>query len=380
MHLTVVDDLTRIPAADWNALAGTDNPFVRHEFLVALEHSGAVGGTSGWQPMHLAVYADDGRLLGAAPCYLKRHSYGEYVFDWSWAEAHERAGLHYYPKLVCAVPFTPVAGPRLLLGGASPEAVADLLIRGAHALAQELDASSVHWLFLNDADAARFARHGLLERRAFQFHWHNRDYRDFKDYLAGLTSEKRKKLRRERRRVHEAGVRLRMANGEELVADDWKRFYAWYDDTVSRHGGTSYLTPAFFHEIGRTMPGSVRMALAERAGARVAAALFLQGSNTLYGRYWGGVEAIPDLHFETCYHFPIEHCIAEGLTRFEAGAQGGHKLARGLTPVATRSAHWLAHPALRRAVGDFLAREQQAVEYHMNELGEHAPYKHGRIA
>jgi len=383
VHLSVIEDLARIAPSEWNALAGTDSPFLQHEFLVALERSGSVGGQSGWNPLHLVAHADGpgrGRLLGAAPCYLKHHSYGEYVFDWSWAEAYQRAGLRYYPKLVCAVPFTPVTGPRLLLAQDSTEAVADLLVRGAIALAEETQASSVHWLFPTAADADRLARHGLLERRAFQFHWENRGYPDFDSYLASLTSEKRKKLRRERRRVREAGVSLRMAVGEELDDRDWQQFYRWYDDTVGRHGGTSYLTPEFFREIGTSLAGQVRMALATRAGARVAAALFFRGRDALYGRYWGGDEAIPDLHFETCYHFPIEYCIGEGLARFEAGAQGGHKLARGLVPTTTRSVHWLAHPALRRAVADFLAREQQAVEYHMNELGDHAPYKQGRIA
>jgi predicted N-acyltransferase len=377
MPVRLLHSLSEISAVDWNSLTDDANPFVRHEFLYALERSGCTGTGTGWLP-HPIVVTDEssGKPLGAVPLYLKEHSYGEYVFDWAWADTYARAGLEYYPKLVAAVPFTPVTGSRLLIAPQTDrEAVANALIEASLAHAQQLRASSLHWLFTTESETQLLERHGLLRRSGFQFHWSNPGYRDFEDFLASFTADKRKKVRRERRAVREAGVTVEMRDGLALDASDWDRFHEFYHATVRAHGAIPYLTRALFHLIGAAMPGSVLLALARRGSATIGGALFFRGRNTLYGRYWGGTEHVPGLHFETCYYAAIEYCIAHGLKRFEAGAQGEHKLARGFVPTPTYSAHWLAHPQFARTVADFLAREHGSLEYAMHELNEHAPFK-----
>src|SRR3989344_4781307 len=346
----LLHSLSEIPAVNWNNLAGDANPFVRHEFLHALERAGCTGAGTGWLS-HPVVVTDEssGKLLGAVPLYLKEHSYGEYVFDWAWANAYARAGLEYYPKLVAAVPFTPAAGPRLLIAPqADRAAVANALIEATLAHAQQLRASSLHWLFTTESETQLLERRGLLPRRGLQFHWSNPGYRDFEDFLAGFTADKRKKVRRERRAVREADVTVEMRDGLTLSASDWDRFHEFYHATVCAHGAIPYLTPAFFRMIGETMPQSALLALARRGSTTIGGALFFRGRDTLYGRYWGGTKHVPGLHFETCYYAAIEYCIAHGLKRFEAGAQGEHKLARGFVPTPTYSAHWLPPPPNRR--------------------------------
>ena len=379
MHLSVIDSLDKIPARDWNALTDSDNPFVKHEFLSALEHSESTTAKTGWSPRHLVVHERaplQGRLLGAAPMYLKTHSYGEYIFDWAWANAYARAGLKYYPKLVIAVPFTPVTGPRLLLAEQpDKKPIGDLLIHGAHAHAQKTRASSVHWLFTNPADTESLEGQGLMRRVGYQFHWQNRGYRDFDDFLAGFSAQKRKKVKRERRYVEEAEVKMEVLTGDAVQETHWNIFYEFYRSTLNKHGGIAYLTPAFFHELGANMAQNIVLILAHHRGQYVAGALNLRGSDTLYGRYWGSVEAFHSLHFETCYYRAIEYCIEQGLRRFEAGAQGAHKLSRGFLPSPILSAHWLSRPEFNPAVADFLAREQNGVEFYMNELSEHSPFK-----
>ena len=377
MHLRILNSLSEIAAADWNRLTDGTNPFVRHEFLYTLERAGCIGTGTGWTPQHLLVTdRPGGNALGAVPLYLKDHSYGEYVFDWAWANAYARAGLEYYPKLVAAVPFTPASGPRLLIAPqADRAAVANALIEAALTHAQQLRASSLHWLFTTESETQLLERHGLLRRSGFQFHWSNPGYRDFEDFLASFTADKRKKVRRERRAVREAGVTVEMRDGLALDASDWDRFHEFYHATVRAHGAIPYLTPAFFRMIGETMPQSALLALARRGSTTIGGALFFRGRDTLYGRYWGGTEHVPSLHFEVCYYVAIEYCIAHGLKRFEAGAQGEHKLARGFVPTPTYSAHWLAHPQFARAVADFLAREHGSLEYAMHELNERAPFK-----
>ena len=377
MHLRILNSLSEIAAADWNRLTDGTNPFTQHEFLTALEHTGCIGAGTGWLPQHVVVTDESGgKPLGAVPLYLKEHSYGEYVFDWAWANAYARAGLEYYPKLVAAVPFTPAAGSRLLIAPqADRTAVANALIEAALAHAQQLRVSSLHWLFTTESETQLLERHGLLRRSGFQFHWSNPGYRDFEDFLASFTADKRKKVRRERRAVREAGVIVEMRDGLALDASDWDRFHEFYHATVRAHGAIPYLTPAFFRTIGETMPQNTLLALARRGSTAIGGALFFRGRDTLYGRYWGGTEHVPGLHFETCYYAAIEYCIAHGLKRFEAGAQGEHKLARGFVPTPTYSAHWLAHPRFARAVADFLAREHGSLEYAMHELNEHAPFK-----
>ena len=365
-----------IPQNAWNALAGTDNPFLRHEFLLALETSGSATPATGWTPLPITVESDDGRTLGAVPLWLKTHSYGELVYDFAWAQAYARAGLHYYPKLIAAVPFSPVTGRRLLVAAdADRAAVCAALADGARALADDTRASSLHWLFTDDADTGTLERLGFLHRTGYQFHWHNRGYASFDDFLAGFTADKRKKLRRERRYVRDAGVTVEVRTGRDMTGELWDRYHAFYAGNILRHGEIVSLTPEFHYRLGDAMPESVVVVFARQGQEYVGAALNLRGPDALYGRYWGGRTDIHSLHFETCYYTPIEYCIAEGLARFEGGAGGEHKLARGFLPVTTHSAHWLRHPQFSRAVADFLARERNGVEYYMDELHEHAPFK-----
>jgi len=375
MRTTIVPHLPDLPAAAWNRLRGTENPFLRHEFLAALEVTGCVGADTGWEPRHVVLHDDHGQLLGAVPLYLKHHSYGEYVFDWAWADAYRRHGNAYYPKLVAAVPFTPVTGARLLLApGVDEESVHTALETAIRELADAADCSSIHWLFPNAAQTDWLEARGWMRRVGYQFHWSNHGYDDFDDFLASFTADRRKKIRQERRYVREAGVRIRIMPGADASDADWDRLYGFYRQTIARHGATAYLTRAFFHALGRTMAAHVVLVFAYRGDECVGASLNLRGDDALYGRYWGGTPGINALHFEACYYTPIEYCIAQRLSRFEAGAQGEHKLARGLVPTRTYSAHWLRHPRFSRAVADFLARERRGVELYIDELNEHAPF------
>lgn len=375
MRLTILDSLDTLPADQWNALAGDNNPFLRHEFLVALERHQCVGATAGWWPQHLIV-EHDGQLVGAVPMYMKNNSYGEFVFDWDWADAYHRAGLRYYPKLVVAVPYTPATGPRLLLADTPQRTqVADLLINGAIEHAQRSNASGLHWLFTNAVDMAHLARHGLLQRMGCQYHWENRDYRDFDDFLGQLSAEKRKKIKRERRHVNDAGVVLELLNGHQTSAEQWAIFHEFYKSTFDEKGGIASLTLEFFKELGETLPDQTLLIMASYQGQYVAGAFFLRGRDTLYGRHWGCAAQFHSLHFEACYYRAIEYCIAQGLRRFEAGAQGEHKISRGFLPTPTYSMHWIAHARFREAIDDFLVRETQALEQYMQELGRHSPYK-----
>jgi hypothetical protein len=367
-NLRVVESLAGVPAAQWNALAA-GNPFLRHEFLGALLDTGCASARTGWQPQFLLLERD-GVLAGAAPLFVKSHSRGEYVFDWAWADAYARAGLAYYPKLVCAVPFTPVRGPRLL---AADEAARKALAAAALAAAREF--SSLHVLFAPQAEAALLERQGMLLRRTVQFHWANDGYADFEAFLARLSHQRRKNIRQERRRVREAGVTFRWLEGAAIGARDWEFFYRCYARTYAAHGNRPYLSLEFFQRIGAAMPENLLLVLAERSGAPIAAALDVRDGEALYGRYWGALEHVPLLHFEACYYQGIEYAIARRLARFEGGAQGEHKLFRGLMPVETLSAHWLAHPRFARAVEDYLAREAQGIAQYVNELHEHTPFK-----
>lgn len=379
MRITTAANIDLVPAAAWNRLCDDANPFVRHEFLAALERTGCVGALSGWEPQHVLLYADapnNSELLGAVPLYRKHHSYGEYVFDWAWADAYERAGHRYYPKLVAAVPFSPVTGPRLLTAAHSDrDGICAQLVEAARTLALTDKLSSVHWLFTNDAETAMLERHGLLRRTGCQFHWSNPGYRDFDDFLGTFTAAKRKKIKQERRYVREAGVTLETKSGRDASAAEWDVFYRFYRATVRSHGAIPYLTPEFFHMLGATFASNVVLVFARHGREYIGAALNLRGTDALYGRYWGGRPGINGLHFETCYYTPIEYCIAERLVRFEAGAQGEHKLARGFVPTPTYSAHWLRHERFSDAIADFLARERSGVKSYMDELDEHSPFR-----
>ena len=376
MHLRQHTSYADIQPAAWNALTGTHCPALRHEYLLALESSGSATAATGWQPLPLLVENDAGQVIGAAPLWLKSHSFGELVYDFAWAQAYERAGLRYYPKLIVAVPFSPIAGPRLLIApDADRPAVIEALTRGARELAEETNASSLHWLFADATDTATLEQQGNLHRTGFQFHWQNLGYAHFDDFLAGFSADKRKKLKRERRYVQEAGIRMEVRNGPDVTPELWDLFYAFYAGNIQRHGGMLHLTREFFQTLGRTLPEALVLVLARRGPEIVGAAINLRGQDTLYGRYWGGQEGFNSLHFEACYYTPIEYCIAQGIKRFEGGAGGEHKLARGFLPVATHSLHWLRHPQFARAVADFLQRERNGVEVYMDELNEHAPFK-----
>ena len=367
-EVRVVEDLADIPAAAWNALAGA-NPFLRHEFLSALHETGCASERTGWAPRFLTL-DEGGRLTGALPLYLKSHSYGEYVFDWAWADAYERSGLDYYPKLLSAVPFSPVTGPRLL---AADAAARRRLIEAAIELARGV--SSLHVLFPPGDEARELESAGLMLRRGVQFHWSNPGYRDFDDFLATLTHDKRKKIRQERRRVREAGVSLVRKVGAEITRDDWRFFTRCYALTYRAHRSSPYLNLAFFTRLGETMPEHVLLVIAERDGRPIASALDVFTPEALYGRYWGAVEHVPALHFEACYYQALEFCIERGIAAFEGGAQGEHKLARGFLPQETWSAHWLRHPQFADAVERFLAREAAGVERYIDELREHSPFR-----
>ncbi len=377
MRLSVVESLEQVPAEDWNRVVGNDNPFLRHEFLYALENTGCTTPASGWSARHLLLHADTGAgLAGLVPMYLKSHSYGEYVFDWAWADAYDRAGLHYYPKLVVTVPFSPVTGDRILVApDQDRQSTRNILIGAARGLADDLGVSSLHWLFTTPDDTEALETHGMMRRTGYQFHWQNRGYGSFDDFLAGFSADKRKKIRRERLYVREAGVTMTVLTGADITAVHWDQFYDFYHLTIRKHGAIPYLTRSFFQTLGRTLADRVVMIVGHRHGECVAAALNLRGADTLYGRYWGGQEGINSLHFETCYYRAIEYCIEAGIQRFEAGAQGEHKLARGFLPSRTHSAHWLRRAEFGQAIANFLERERNGLEFYLTELNEHSPFK-----
>jgi hypothetical protein len=345
------------------------NPFASHAFLSALLETGCASARTGWQPQFLLL-RHQGALAAAMPLFLKSHSYGEYVFDWAWADAYARHGLEYYPKLLSAIPFTPVGGPRLLARGDDERAA---LLGAALELAQQ--ASSLHILFPPEGEAALMQRAGMMLRRTVQFHWRNEGYADFEDFLSRLTRHRRKVIRQERRRVREAGVAIRRLQGPEIERAHWEFFARCYRRTYAEHRSSPYLNLEFFLRIGETMPQNLVLILAERDGRPVAAALDVISADAIYGRYWGALEAVPLLHFECCYYQGIEHAIEQRLARFEGGAQGEHKLFRGLMPVETLSAHWLAHPQFARAIEDYLARERSGIARYVDELNEHSPFR-----
>lgn len=369
----IAEGVASIPAAHWDACAGNANPFLSHAFLSALEASESVGPATGWQSLPIVIEDANGIPAAIAPAYAKSHSQGEYVFDHAWADAYERAGGRYYPKIQVAAPFTPVPGPRLLL---RDPALAPALIAGIEALTDNNRLSSAHATFVDEDQLPLFEEAGWLVRAGTQFHWHNRGYADFDAFLADLSSRKRKAIRKERERAVE-GLTIRHLSGAEITEAHWDAFWVFYQDTGSRKWGRPYLTRSFFSLLGETMADRVLLMLAERDGRPIAGALNLIGADTLYGRYWGCVEDVPYLHFELCYYQAIDAAIARGLARVEAGAQGEHKLARGYAPVTTWSAHYIPDPGFRRAIADYLAHEREAVAQEQEYLGELAPFKRG---
>ncbi len=352
------------------------NPFVSHEFLSSLEESGSVGGRTGWQPRHLLAEGPDGTLLGAAPCYVKTHSRGEYVFDHGWAEAFEHAGGDYYPKLQIAVPFTPVTGPRLLAApGPLADAVRDALADALIEITTASELSSAHVTFLTEREWRALGKRGFLQRTDQQFHWENASYTNFEDFLNRLASRKRKTIRRERKEALPAGIAVSLLTGTDLTEAVWDAFFAFYMETGSRKWGRPYLTREFFSIVGQKMRDRILLVMARRAGRWIAGAINFIGADTLYGRNWGSIEHHPFLHFELCYYQAIDYAIATGLKRVEAGAQGEHKLARGYLPYTTYSAHFIADPGLRRAVADYLSRERVYMQAAAEELAAAAPFR-----
>jgi predicted N-acyltransferase len=375
MRIAVHKTIDDVDARQWNALNGTDSPFLRHEFLAALEHSGCVGPRTGWSPNFLTL-SDSQGIAAAAPVFAKTHSYGEFVFDFGWAQAYNQLGRDYYPKLSIAVPFTPATGPRLLVrpGLDRAKTVAKLL-DAIEALAAGNSLSSAHALFLDEAGREACERAGWLMRRDCQFHWTNRGYSDFGDFLGNFTAEKRKKANRERRRIAEAGITFDTFHGTDIDSRLLDRVYSFHRDTFLRHGHEPYLSRAFFTEICRTLGDSLMVKVAKHGGQAVACAIFFKSSDTLYGRYWGAAVDQHSLHFEACYHQGIEYCIEHGLSRFEPGTQGEHKVARGFEPTLTWSAHFIADRRFRAAVDNFLLREGAAVDAYAADIGEHAPFR-----
>ncbi len=370
--------LTGIGEADpqaWDACAGPDNPFLSHAFLLALEESGSATGKTGWQPSHLAAFDPAGRMVGAVPAYLKNHSYGEYVFDHGWANAYERAGGSYYPKLQVAVPFTPVPGPRLLVAPGGGEGVGVALAGALERVARRYGVSSAHVTFPHAADAAVLGEAGWLQRTGVQYHWDNRGYGRFDDFLDALNSRKRKAIRKERREVADSSVRLHTLTGDDLKPEHWDAFHAFYLETADRKWGGGYLNRRFFDLLGQTMADRVVLVMCEDGGEWVAGALNLLGGDTLYGRNWGSDGRYRFLHFEACYYRALDFAIEHGLKRVEAGAQGEHKIQRGYLPVLTHSAHWIADPGFRRALDHHLIQERAAIAAEMESLAELSPYR-----
>ena len=375
MKLAVHSSIDQIDPQQWNMLAGAAHPFMRHEFLAALEHTRCVGAERGWQPRPITL-SDAHGLAAAAAVFLKDNSFGEFVFDFAWAEAYARHGLEYYPKLTLAVPFTPATGPRLLVReGLQRRTLAARLLAALCDLAREHGCSSAHALFLDEQDREACAASGWLLRRDCQFHWHNRGYQSFEQYLATFTAEKRKKAHRERRRVAEAGIRFRTYLGSELDPALLDRVYAFHRETFLRHGHEPYLTRRFFGEIVRTLGDALMVKVALHQDRPVAAAMFFWSAETLWGRYWGSEGAYHSLHFETCYHQGIEFCIERGISRFEPGTQGEHKISRGFEPSLTWSAHHIVEPHLRSAIARFLEHEADWVEAYAGEVRRHVPYR-----
>ncbi len=372
--------MQEIDARAWNSLLPDDNPFLDHAFLSGLEQHGCLDPRHGWLPHHLGLYRS-GELVAAAPLYIKLNSHGEYVFDWAWASAYERHGLDYYPKLLCAVPYSPISGPRLLTGSSSDvDTLRVALIDAIHAEAKRHGWSSAHLNFSSDADSRAFVGKDWLPRFDWQFHWKNPGWRDFADFLDALTPKKRKNIRQERERVARAGVECDIVAGNELGDADWSAVHKFYLSTFSEKGNYPALTEAFFRHLGSALGGRVLVVRAWRARRWIATALLLRSRDTLYGRYWGCTETVPGLHFETCYYQGIDYCLRQGLRSFEPGAQGEHKLARGFLPTKTRSFHWLADTRFRAAVRDALAREATALHDYRDELMAHSPYANSSLS
>jgi len=379
MQTRVIESITQIDPVCWNGLLNDANPFVRHEFLGALEETGCVGANKGWVPRHLICESEDGQLIGALPLYLKTNSYGEFVFDFSWANAYHQAGLNYYPKLTCAIPFSPATGPRILVDNKRDDAITvqQDLIQAAIGLTKNTELSSLHVLFPDHKQISLLDSAGLLVRKDCQFHWHNENYESFEGFLEKFTAVKRKKTRRERRRIKEAGIAFKALGGAELEDSDWDKIMPLYSSTFLRRGNEPYLNREFFQQLCISMPESLVVFMGFQDEELLAVAICLQSDTTLYGRYWGAARYVDSLHFETCYYQGIDYCIAQGLQHFEPGTQGEHKISRGFVPTETWSAHWLSRPDFAAAIDNYLAEERAHIDRYIDAVGDHVPYRNG---
>ena len=367
--------LQDISADEWNRLSDNSNPFIRYEYLNGLEKHGCLE-NHGWSPCHVVVYSGS-VLSGALPLYLRSNSYGEFVFDWAWADAYERAGGNYYPKLVTAIPFAPVIGPRLLVNPHTPSVnkIKQLLIEMVLQIAEKNNISSYHCLFTNIDEQQFFSKYGFMQRYTCQFHWHNNNYGDFQNFLNSLTSKKRKQIKRERARVEKSNIKISILTGEEISEEQWLAYYEFYCSTFYRRWGSPRLTLDFFRSLGKSMPLNTILILAQHRNTYIAGAFLMRGGDTLYGRHWGCNEQYPFLHFEICYYQAIEYCIKQNLKVLDAGVQGEHKLARGFRPVAANSYHWIQHPLFRDAVKKYLHQEKHEIEIYIENLNLHLPFK-----
>ena len=381
-RLEIIESLSEVSAADWNTLLTPDaSPFLKHEFLSTLEETVCVGGNTGWQVAHLALY-HSAQLIGAMPLYLKQHSYGEFVFDWSWAQAYEQQGMQYYPKALCAIPFTPVQGSRILFSPAEDAAqIQRQLIAGLKTLVVQNQLSSAHILFPLGEQTQAMVDQGFMLRDSVQFHWHNQNFINFEEFLAALTMKRRKNIRQERDKVSREGISFRHVPGQLANDEDWAFFYRCYENTYIEHHSSPYLNQDFFRLIGKRMPENLHLILAQRGDLPIAASLLFvdRTISKAYGRYWGALEHVPCLHFETAYYQAIEYCIDQQIETFEGGAQGEHKMARGFLPTTIQSAHYIADPQFSKAVKHFLEREQRGIGAYVNELEEHSPLKSSKV-
>ena len=382
-RLVLIDRLSQVSPEQWDALLPAHaGPFLRHAFLSALEETECVGAKTGWQITHLIAKDQQDRLVGAIPLYLKQHSYGEFVFDWAWAEAYHQLGKSYYPKVLSAIPFTPVQGARILVKeGEQAKAIQELLITGLKSIALENDLSSVHILFPSENEIQLLVDHDFMLRDSVQFHWQNQAYKSFEQFLEALNKKRRKNIRHERAQVQQELVEFQHIPGEQSTPEDWKFFYDCYAQTYLEHHSSPYLNPEFFLKLSKVMPNHLHLIIASQGGNRIASSLLVvdKAESKAYGRYWGALKYIPCLHFETAYYQALEYCISEGIQTFEGGAQGEHKMARGFMPQTLQSAHWLANPQFSQAVKHFLTRERAGMAAYVDELAEHSPLKSNTV-
>ena len=375
IEVSIIGAINEVSADDWNQLVDSDNPFARFEFLNALEQHHCLGQTYGWLPQHIII-KENNQLIGASPMYLKNNSYGEFVFDWAWADAYHRSGIEYYPKLVTSIPYTPATGQRFLISDNNRyDEISQLIINAGLQHAKTIGVSSMHWLFTNDRDTQQLKSDNLILRLGCQFHWQNNNYTDFEHYLSFFNSKNRKKIKRERKQVQQQNIEIEIRSGHQMTDELWQIYHSFYTSTFDKKSGMATLSLGFFKSIGETMPDNVLVLFAKFNNEYVASAFCIRGEKTLYGRHWGCNEEFDSLHFELCYYQGLEYCIKNGLSRFEPGAQGEHKIYRGFLPTETWSAHWIAHPEFNTIIRKHVEHEQEGMQHYIKDMHTHSPFK-----